>query len=227
MSGSTGIVVVRWAPIPSDVDLRRSSDLVAAERERALALLPAARAQFAVSRSVARRLTSELLGIAPGSVRFDRDELGRPTVNVASASISITHTTGMAAVAIAIGRPVGIDMEPNDRHPFPPGHLWLTPSERDAVNAHGGGERRELLLRLWTAKEAVVKALGVGSQQPFRTIDILTDEPGWFRVGVDDGARSLEWLTVVPGHLVALATVLGPESAAPFTPTTSPNPSPS
>jgi phosphopantetheinyl transferase len=217
MSGSTGIVAVRWAPVLSTVDFRESPDLVAVEREWALALLPPGGAQFAVSRSVARRLTSEVLGVAPGAVRFDRDELGRPTVNV-GASISITHSTGMAAVALAVGRSVGIDMEPNDRHPFPPGHLWLTPIERDAVAAYRGHERRELLLRLWTAKEAVVKAVGLGSRQPFRAIDIRTSEPGWSRVGVDDGATSLGWLTVVPGHLVALATTLG-SSADPDTTT--------
>ncbi|WP_420488800.1 4'-phosphopantetheinyl transferase family protein [Kribbella italica] len=69
--------------------------------------------------------------------------------------ISLTHTTGVAAVAATHAGPVGIDVEL--RRDFPVEALsrrWFAPSETTTDP--------EAFLHLWTAKEAVGKAKGRG-----------------------------------------------------------------
>ncbi len=78
---------------------------------------------------------------------------GRPLIE--GLHISLTHTTGVAAVAATHAGPVGIDAEL--RRDFPVESLsrrWFAPTEITTDP--------EAFLYLWTAKEAVGKALGKG-----------------------------------------------------------------
>ena len=54
---------------------------------------------------------------------------------------------------------------------------WLTPSEQSYLDGRGA-VRAASIAGLWAAKEAVVKALGVGLSIPLTEIEILHDEAG-------------------------------------------------
>jgi 4'-phosphopantetheinyl transferase len=78
---------------------------------------------------------------------------GRPVIE--GLHISLTHTTGIAAVAATHTGPIGIDVE--QLRDFPVAAMatrWFAPTEATSSP--------ETFLRLWTAKEAVGKALGTG-----------------------------------------------------------------
>ncbi|ONI68769.1 hypothetical protein BWI15_38005 [Kribbella sp. ALI-6-A] len=80
---------------------------------------------------------------------------GRPVVD--GLHVSLTHTTGAVAVAATHAGPVGVDAEL--RRDFPVGAMaarWFPPAEAGRVDSP------EKFLQLWTAKEAVGKALGQG-----------------------------------------------------------------
>ncbi|WP_350280987.1 4'-phosphopantetheinyl transferase superfamily protein [Kribbella sp. HUAS MG21] len=103
-----------------------------------------------------------LLGLA--STLVDRptlthDAAGRP--HIPGLAVSITYTHHRLAVAASYDGPIGVDLEeirPRDFRPL--ADRWFTPRELDWTARQP--DRLTAFLRLWTAKEAVGKALGTG-----------------------------------------------------------------
>ena len=73
--------------------------------------------------------------------------------------ISLSHSGGALAVAIS-GSPVGIDIEPlsGEGDGARIVDRFFDPAEREAYLAALEEERREVFLRIWTAKEAIFKS---------------------------------------------------------------------
>lgn len=208
MGTSVGVVAVGWQPLPGPGDLDRLPGLTTDDRWQAATLeVAAARARLAASRSLARRLASDLLGIAPGELTFGHEVAGRPVVGPAGIRMSSSYTDRLAVVAVAVDRQVGVDVEPQERRPIPAGRLWLSDAEQAAVDATPPAGRGWLLLRLWTGKEAAVKALGTGIRQPLRTIDVLSAPGCWRRAGEAEDGAALRWWATVPSHHLAVATL--------------------
>ncbi|MCM2429994.1 4'-phosphopantetheinyl transferase family protein [Streptomyces sp. RKAG337] len=120
-------------------------------------------------RNAARRLLSrvadELLG-APAAARIERDGLGRPYLTRADGAelqVSISHCDDVVAVALTRSGRVGVDVELLRTLPA----LRLAGRYFDRAEAQWLADRPAAgrtpdFLRLWTAKEALGKALGVG-----------------------------------------------------------------
>ncbi len=100
---------------------------------------------------------------------------GKPRVEIADGRrlyANISHTRGWAAVALNSAAEVGIDIEAErplrDLAELAP--VTLAPGERLALAA--ATDPIALFFRLWTRKEAVIKALGVGLGAPLTEIDV-------------------------------------------------------
>jgi 4'-phosphopantetheinyl transferase len=118
---------------------------------------------------------------APADWRFGVGDHGKPYLidNGDDLRFNLTHTTGLVAVAVAQGVELGIDAEWLDRrspnlniadHRFSPYEIaWLRAL---AVDAQQAG-----FLRLWTAKEAFLKATGKGLTQALSTFSVTFDPP--------------------------------------------------
>lgn len=108
---------------------------------------------------LARHAVGEVLGVDPGQLKIGREPAGRPfVVGQAGLHLAVSHTPDLAAVAVTELGPLGIDVEPI--RPLPAAELarrWFSGPEADWVARHPDD-----FLLLWTQKEAVGKALGVG-----------------------------------------------------------------
>ena len=125
------------------------------------------RAYVAAHALLRARLSERARGIAPAQWRFGATPHGKPFVHAPAArfNISLSHTRGMAAVAIVSGRDVGVDVEsflrPRDalkvaERFFAPEEAALVRRELDPL------ARSEVFFAIWTLKEAVLKADGSG-----------------------------------------------------------------
>jgi len=115
--------------------------------------------------------TGELL--YPSDIVVQHDEHGAPLITgwwcnslIAAPRVSLSHnaTTCLAAVA-APDQPVGVDLEELGRIRQP--ELMadaLSPAEQPLVQGLQGAALDERVLRLWCAKEAAAKCLGIGLQ---------------------------------------------------------------
>ncbi len=135
------------APTPRDFEEAPSRD-------------PARRA-FLRRRALSRRVVAARLGVAPESVEIGHALSGAPRVLAPGSSlkISVSGRADFCAVAMAEA-PIGVDIEPL-RAIKPPWSL-LHPNERNALETLTDEARADAFLRLWTAKEAYLKALGLG-----------------------------------------------------------------
>jgi 4'-phosphopantetheinyl transferase len=116
---------------------------------------------------------------------------GSPTVHV-----SLARAGGRVALAVTAAGPVGIDLESvADVGRAPVAAALLSPAEADAVRALPAPAAETALAELWTAKEAVLKAAGIGLRVDPRDLSIRLD-PLTAPAGNGDGAeqrRLVEW----------------------------------
>jgi 4'-phosphopantetheinyl transferase len=170
-----------------------------AERETLLRFrAPKRRRDFRLGRYVAKRALAMLeageapcdfrrfeLRPAPGGAPLAfRDGAGLPV------ALSLSHSDGWAVAAVQRGiGPLGCDLERIERRS--PAFLedYFTPSERAFVaeGAQGASPLRATLL--WSAKEAVMKALGEGLRLAPQAVEVLpsmgtASGAGWRRFSV-------------------------------------------
>ncbi|MEU1246883.1 4'-phosphopantetheinyl transferase family protein [Micromonospora arida] len=116
-----------------------------------------------------RRAGALLLGRPETELVLTHDREGRPVVRVddvtgsVEVAVSVSRTAGLVAVAARRAGAVGVDVE--RIRPLPALALarrWFPPAELAWLGDRPEAGRTVDFLRLWTAKEAVGKALGRG-----------------------------------------------------------------
>jgi 4'-phosphopantetheinyl transferase len=135
----------------------------------------------AASRALLRAMLSRHHGADPMDWHFETEPGGRPHVDMARAPhpltaetrprFSLSHTRGLAACMVSLGpwpagAELGVDVEWMGRATLPAARLarrFFHPDEAAALESvPRGPARHRLFLTLWTRKEAVLKALGLG-----------------------------------------------------------------
>ncbi|MER6557605.1 4'-phosphopantetheinyl transferase superfamily protein [Streptomyces sp. NPDC001027] len=145
---------------------------------------PADRARFLVGCALSRLLLGELLDLPPARVPLRRvcPRCGGPHGKVrldmpdaaARYDFSVTHSGAVIGVAVSPDAAVGLDVEDVEAPLDVEGaaRTALSEAELAALHALSPAERRPAFLRVWTRKEAVLKALGVGLRMPLRGLEV-------------------------------------------------------
>jgi 4'-phosphopantetheinyl transferase len=150
--------------------------LTTEERARAASLRsPQLRRRFVGARAFLRWLLSSYLRVDASTLRLGYADHGKPyVVSDSGLCFNLSHSEDMVMYAFAAWRDVGIDIEAttNDvdiagvaRHAF-------SPAECEALAALSPEERSAAFFRIWTRKEAYVKARGDGLGYPTRTFSV-------------------------------------------------------
>ncbi|MBG0794738.1 4'-phosphopantetheinyl transferase superfamily protein [Methylocystis sp. H62] len=125
------------------------------------------RAYVAAHALLRASLSERAKGIAPAAWRFGVTPHGKPFLLSphAGVDVSLSHTRGMAAVAIASGRDIGVDVESflKPRDALRVAERFFAPEEAAIVRAQSDPQSQsEVFFAIWTLKEAVLKADGRG-----------------------------------------------------------------
>jgi len=165
---------------PADILLARldAGERAAFERIRS----PQRRAEVLHGRVMLRRLLASRGGIDEHAVVLVRDAGAKPRACAADGawlpSFNVSHAGDCLAIALARAGEIGVDVEPAGRCGAPGidaeaiAQRHFAPAERSLIAAAPPGERPALFLRLWTLKEAVLKAAGTGLCHPLDGIDM-------------------------------------------------------
>ena len=133
------------------------------------------RRRYTVARGMLRLLIGHYLQCAPAGLRFRYGGNGKPAV-IAPRKLhfNLAHSAERAVYALSAVRPVGIDIEQVTRQvEFEQiARRFFTPKEFADLIALPTARRRRAFYRLWTAKEAVIKATGKGLSQPLDEFEI-------------------------------------------------------
>lgn len=184
--------------------------LSADERERAdRYLVPAPRERFVVARGTLREILGRMSGLPPDRLRFSypcvcgkpdcAPSRRKPRLELDPGSpplrFNLAHTEGLATIAVSVGPEVGIDVERVD-----PGAVIgsiaehvLGADELASLCALPEAEQVEAFYRVWTRKEAGLKARGSG----------FAGEPG------EAGRWRFHDVPTPPGYVGALAAEEG------------------
>lgn len=137
--------------------------------------------RFLARRAAVRHLTGTLTGLAPEAVGLRRGTTGALTYEppLPGINVSLSHRGPYAAMAFG-STPIGVDLESVGDFVHIPWNV-LHHAEVAVLESLPEDQRPLAFLRLWTVKEAYVKALGFG----------LSREPSSFCVVERDGGVSV------------------------------------
>jgi 4'-phosphopantetheinyl transferase len=119
----------------------------------------------AAASAVVRSLLAAYLNCAADAVRIERGEYGKPRVVNAPVEFNLAHSGDALLVGLSRNVALGVDLEVASRRTRPVVDLarrWFAPREADSLAALPEAQRHAAFLRLWTCKEAVLKAQGHG-----------------------------------------------------------------
>ena len=132
--------------------------------------------RFRISRAIVRMGLAWYLKRIPGEVILTVGEHGKPRLADTSALyFNVTHSQELLLIAFTTVGEVGIDVEPvrHDIEALDIASASFTRNESAMVAAAGTQrEQARTFLRLWTRKEAVLKAAGFGILRGLDTVDV-------------------------------------------------------
>jgi 4'-phosphopantetheinyl transferase len=182
--------------------------LSADERARAARFRrPADRTRSIAARVALRRLLAGYCGASPAALRFELGPNGKPALAPAFADgaphFNVAHSGRLVLLAFA-DCAVGVDVE--EVRPgvdvVPLARRFFSPDETAAVLAAPPAERAPTFFRIWTRKEAFVKACGAGLSAPLDRIS-TTSASGTALASVEAVER------IPAGHLADLLPASG------------------
>jgi 4'-phosphopantetheinyl transferase len=213
---------VEITPLPLDVDpasVRALTDLLSTdEMERANRFVfERDRRRFIVGRSGLRQLLAARLGVQPQAIEFTYGPRGKPALGPrfsgSDLRFNLSHSGGLAVVALAAGRELGVDVEEVRALPDATdvAARFFSRRENEAYLGLEARDRPQGFFNCWTRKEAFIKALGDGLYHPLDRFDV-TLAPGEpakiLRVEDTPGERcgwTLHSFTPEPGFIGAVA----------------------
>ena len=165
-----GTWIVR--PCESDWNILSEEETLRARRF----VYPQDRDRYVRAHSIMRTLLSSYLGIGAANIAFSTNAYGKPQAvceeGTEQIQFNLTHSAGVAALAVSRGYELGIDIE------------QIRPIDSDVAEHHFSP--RELLTlgslppeqwlpgfyRCWTSKEALLKGEGLGLNLPLDGFDV-------------------------------------------------------
>jgi 4'-phosphopantetheinyl transferase len=210
--------------LPTDVEVRMvdvrgsaaqlnaaASLLTTDELERARRIVvPEARRRFAVSRATLRILLALRLEIEPLEVRLTYNAYGKPHLDHNQAlTFNVSHSGNIALIALRQGGRVGVDVEQIDSRRDWRRLARATCAEDECFHLLCESRTRgaTAFFERWAAKEALLKARGVGLSCSLTDIVLVRDSNGGGGLRLEDPpcGHSLHQLRVPTGYKAALA----------------------
>lgn len=166
------------------------------------------------SRVLVRLVLSRYALLDPALWRFEPGTYGKPQIAAGlpmagRLRFNLTHSGGLVALAVAMDRDLGVDVEAIERplaDEIAQGHF--APDEADWLQSLPEAVRGERFTELWTLKESYLKAVGTGLSSPLDAVSFRFDGD---RISAEHrlparhaGAWSYWLLRPTPRHVLSL-----------------------
>ena len=172
------------------------------------------RGRYARGRGFLRSVLGQACGKDPAGLIFGTGAQGKPFLQGSHLFFNLSHSGGLAVLAISETGPLGIDLEFTDRQVDIAGlaQTCLTPEEADVLQALPKDSRAARFFAFWTAKEARMKLTGEGLSLPPRQIalDLSDGKPIGYLRPTNVQAQAVFIDLGHPGAVCCLALAQGP-----------------
>jgi len=181
------------------------------------------RSRYGVAHGILRQLLGGYLSVPPGGLTFTQNAYGKPALvpypGQPALSFNLAHSGDVILFALAVDRPVGIDVE-TVRRDFDVMELAQNQFSELEISSLRSiadpAERTEAFFRCWTRKEAYLKARGEGLGFPLKKFSVTfgRDESPSVSWAADDPLATERWsvrdVPVVSGYVAAMVCSGGP-----------------
>lgn len=145
------------------------------------------RARFVESHAALRLILAGYVNRRPQDLSFVQEADGKPVLashHRAGLHFNLSHSGSFALVAVSTETPIGVDVEAIRPvgDPLAIARAHFHPREITALVQMPRSLQASAFFRLWTRKEAVVKALGTGLMHPLDGFDVSVAEPSTLSV---------------------------------------------
>ena len=127
------------------------------------------RQRYVLAHGGLRAVLSRYLGITPDAITLDRSATGKPSLtrelrDRSSITFNLSHAHGRALIAVSQAQEVGVDLEcvRSEVEVVKLSKRYFTHSEHTAIMQAPEEQRAMRFFRYWVAKEALLKAQGIG-----------------------------------------------------------------
>ena len=170
------------------------------------------RARFVVGRGALRWILASWCSVPTDGLQFRNGKNGKPMLLVPSAPVdfNVSHSGDYVMIGVTSGTECGVDIEgvrPGMDEGLIAGRYFCRREVEWLSQADAG------FVRLWTAKEAVIKALGGGLTIPLCDFDVtgvLEGRTSTVTLATGDPVPRTLWLSEIqapPGYAAAVATL--------------------
>lgn len=178
------------------------------ERDRAARFaLEEPRTAYTVARGALRLLLGRYLGRDPAALRFVYGKHGKPALEGGALHFNLSHSGDLVLLAFAADRPVGVDVEFCRQRVSSDAvaQRFFADDEVGALQDLDESEKREAFFRVWTRKEAYLKALGAGITVALDSFSVSSDrQAALLRPRAAAEKWSLAHLDPAPGYTAAI-----------------------
>lgn len=227
------IKIVGWGLSENDlhvwrIELERDAEevlrleplLTQTERDRAARFrFERDRRRYLAAHAILRKLLAEYLPDAAAPIEFHYGPEGKPSIPGQELRFNLSHSGERALAAFTLGREVGVDIERvrETVHDEKIAERFFSASEAAALQALPESERDYAFFRIWTRKEAYVKARGGGLTIPLNSFDVSLDSSNAELLRAPDRERwRMFHLEAGPGYCAAAVVEPGAESVRMF-----------
>ena len=182
MNAAVRVDIWAWSLDPSAHDIAHHAALLDRdERHRAGRFLNERHgSRFVVGRAGMRLRLARYLKTSPADLVFSYGPHGKPMLATPGAPhFNLAHSDGEAVLAVCQDLEVGVDVERGHKLDTDIVSRFFSSDEIALWQLLPEAERERAFFRAWTAKEALLKALGVGLSVPLSafSVHISADEP--------------------------------------------------
>lgn len=142
------------------------------------------RDRYIAGRGQLRILLGKYIDLEPAHFRFSYGRQGKPALispaTPAPFEFNVSHSRDLALYAFCLERRVGVDVE-YIRHMPDEDSLarrFFSASESRGLASHSGADKTDLFFRIWTCKEALLKATGSGLTRPMDETEVTFEGTG-------------------------------------------------
>ncbi|MHB1209359.1 MAG: 4'-phosphopantetheinyl transferase family protein [Acidimicrobiales bacterium] len=201
MLPSAGSIGVVWLELDQPLEVvEELATLLGPLEEHQVARLavPHDRNRAIVRLARRRQVLADIFAIAPDEVDTQPLENGAPGALSSSGEtlyVSSSHCEDVGLIAVTRERKVGVDVEAVHELPDPDQFVqWVAASdELHEINELAPGDRPGACLRLWTRKEAYLKATGEGIGDGMNQVRVPLEADTWAHP-FQPVANGLAWL---------------------------------
>lgn len=183
------------------------------ERQRARRFVgPLLQRRFVAARAQLRELLGRHVGRDPRGLVFAVNEFGKPRLaDHPGVRFSLSHSQDRALLAVSDGPEIGADLEMiRSVDHLDLARRYFHPDEVAAIERDA--DPQQAFFRIWTLKEAVVKAIGLGLSLPLDEFAVSIAGPRPVMAVAPAQSPGAWWLHVEPGdYCRAVAVPAGGE----------------